>query len=114
MTLLATKLKNRISKEGNYVVEIKNTNINGRKVGCYGFVSNPENKVVVYIDTEKLIYYPLADKNLIRYAVNNKDYTGCRNNFVTDDRLVSEIVFMLNNHEKYERELTAFGKKKGN
>lgn len=114
MKLLATKLKNRIAKEGNYVVELKNIDINGRKVGCSGFVSNPENNVVLYIDTEKSFFYPHADKNLIRYALNNKDYTGCYNIFVTDERLISEIVAMLNNPKRYEWELTAFGKKKEN
>lgn len=114
MTLLATKLKNRVLKEGNYAVELKNIDINGRKVGCSGFISNPKNDTVVYINTEKPVYQPLAYRNLIRYAVNNKDYKGLHNNFVTDDRLVSEIVAMLNNREKYERELAAFGKKKEN
>ena len=100
MTLLATKIKNRILKEGNYVVELKNIIINGRKVGCSGFISNPKNNTVVYINTEKSVFAPLADKNLIRYAVNNKDYKGLHNNFVTDERLIGEIIAMLNNSSK--------------
>ena len=70
--LLSTKLRNQIKKElerkgksyENYEIILKNTLINGSKRGCYGFVKKNTSNVVVYVNTEKSVYAPLADKNL--------------------------------------------------
>ena len=110
--LLSIKLKNQIKKElesqgknsGNYEIILKNTLVNGSKRGCWGFVKNNESNVVVYIDTEKSVFAPLADKNLVRYAKNMKDYGGAHsfNQWAIDEELGEKIVKMLDiDHEKY-------------
>ena len=100
--LLMTKLKNGLKKKGDYGFKLSNTNINGRKVGCSGFVINPNNGVVVYVDTEKSCYAPLSDKNLVRYANSDHDYKGCINEWATDEEVVNKIISMLNNRKLYD------------
>jgi len=59
------------------------------------------NGKCVYVNTEKAIYQPLSDKNLVRYAADMKDCSSIglgvmgRNQFVTDDALVQKIIDML-------------------
>ena len=102
--LLMTKLKNGLKKVGNYECNLSNININGSKRGCSGFVINPENGVIVYINTEKSCYAPLSKLNLVRFAKHKKDYGGAhsRNEWANDDEIVSKIVAMLNNESCYE------------
>lgn len=85
----------RLFKFKNYEIKLDNISINGRKVGCSGFISNPENGLVVYLDTEKSCYSPLSDRNLVRYARNLKDFKGGYNEFAKDDDLLRKIVTML-------------------
>ena len=42
--------------------------INGKKVGCSGHITNIFNKRCVYVSTEKSVYQPISDKDLVRYA----------------------------------------------
>lgn len=110
--LLSTKLRNQIKKElerkgknyENYEIVLKNTLINGSKRGCYGFVKKNTSNVVVYVNTEKSVYAPLADKNLVRYAKNMKDYgdSHSRNQWAVDEELAEKIVEMLDiDYKKY-------------
>lgn len=110
--LLSMKLKNQIKKElgrkgknsENYEIILKNTLINGSKRGCWGFVKNNKSNVVVYIDTEKSVFAPFADKNLVRYAKNMKDYGGAHsfNQWAIDEELAEKVVKMLDiDYEKY-------------
>ena len=108
--LLMTKLKNGLKKKGNFEFKLSNININGRKVGCSGFIINPESGVIVYVNTEKSYYYPLSCKNLVRYAKTDSDYTGLHNEFVTDDNIVKMIVSMLENKDRYEKELEVWSR----
>lgn len=95
--LLSIKLKNQIKKVKPEGLEyhIKNIIINGRKVGCSGFVKNLENGKIVYVNTEMSCFGPLAGKSLYRTAISLKDYTGGRNHFATNDELAEKVVEML-------------------
>jgi hypothetical protein len=81
--------------------DLHNIAINGKKVGCSGHIANLLNGKCVYVNTEKAIYQPLSDKNLVRYAADMKDCSSIglgvmgRNQFVTDDALVQKIIDML-------------------
>lgn len=95
--LLSTKLRNQIKKIQPEGLEfhLKNIKVNGQNRGCSGFIKNVSNGNIVYVNTEKSCYSPLADKNLYRTAKDLKDYTGGRNRWATDDRIAIEIVNLL-------------------
>lgn len=100
--LLMTKLKNGLKKKGDFQFDLSNININGAKRGCSGFVVNPKNGIVVYVNTEKSCYEPLSRKNLVRYVRNTKDYTGYINEYATDEEVVNKITSMLNDENRYK------------
>lgn len=103
--LLATKLKNRVllaaaSSDLPLQFHLRNTSVNGRKVGCCGFIVNTQSGSCVYVDTEKSIYGPLSDKCLYRYARDTRDFasTGLKNGwnrFCSDDDLPGNVIRML-------------------
>ena len=103
--MLMTKLKNKLKRIGDYETNLSNININGRKVGCSGFVSNPKTKVVVYVNTEGIKWLGQSHKNLVRFAKDTKDYGGAhsRNEWATDDEIEIKIARMLNDEERYHR-----------
>ena len=87
--LLSTKLKNMLSS--TYDVKLKNILINSDKRGCCGFVKSGGS--VVYINTEDTF----STGYLARTALNDKDYTGGRNNYAkTPEALVILIDSLLN------------------
>lgn len=92
--LLATKLKNAIKREmpeTNIEFVLHNINVNGRKLGCSGFVVNKDNGMVMYVNTEKVLGY------LYRRAKSMSDYVGGINRFAnTEAELVKGIVDGLN------------------
>ena len=105
MIILKRKVENMISAEGgDYVCDLRNININGRNLGCSGFITNPANGVVVYVDTQKSCYRPISDKNLVRYARDCKDYHGGVNEFISDYALARVLMSMLKDQKRYERE----------
>lgn len=97
--LLSIKLKNQIKsiQQEGLEFHLKNTKINGRTVGCSGFVKNLETGIVVYIDTEKSCYQPLNKLNLYRIARDLKDYGGfhSKNLWSEDSSLAESIVNLL-------------------
>jgi len=103
--MLVVKTKNALMQEAaakgiNISIQAKNISINGRKVGCSGFARNVDTGSVVYFNTEKSTYDPLADKSLYRYALDEKDFgsNGLRNgfnNFCEDAELAKNIVRLL-------------------
>lgn len=105
MTLLATKLKNEILREANdqdipLRFSLKNVTMNGRKVGCTGFVTNIQTGSCVYVNTEHSVYSPLSDKVMYRYARDEKDFSSNKlkngwNNFCPDGELAKNILKML-------------------
>lgn len=103
--MLATKLKNRIltvASEADLPLrfKLKNNTVNGRKVGCSGFITNIQTGSCVYVDTEHSVYGPLSDKVLFRYARDEKDFSSNglangQNRFCADDELAANVVKML-------------------
>ena len=107
--ILMTKVKNAVKKKlGNGIeFKLRNTIINGDKRGCYGYIKNPENGITVYIDTEFGCCTPMY----FRYAKDEKDSTGCHNNWAHNlDELVNGVCEFLNAPAQYQRELAAWGK----
>ena len=94
MTLLATKLKNQISKinPSYQVAKFRNITVNGQR-SCSGFVMG--NGRTLYVNTEESSYAPLAGMVLIRYARDTTDYTGGHNEFVPAERAAEAICKML-------------------
>lgn len=108
-----TKLKNRVRKEAGDGVELefdlKNVNLNGRKLGCTGYIANPENGRSVYVDTKDVCgggYAPLAGKAMVRYEENRRKRASIgsgpgygmldrQNQWLDADRLAAGIVTML-------------------
>ena len=100
---LLNELK-RLEKESEDMMLTHNLHdiaINGKNVGCSGHITNIFNKRCVYVNTEKSVYQPISDKDLVRYAENEMDYSSIglgvngRNIFVTDDVLATKIIDML-------------------
>lgn len=93
--LLANKLKNAIKRETpetNVEFVLHNINVNGRKLGCSGFVLNKDNGLVMYVSTETtLLGY------MYRRAKSTSDYVGGYNRWAsTEAELVKGIVEGLN------------------
>lgn len=110
MTILSTKLKNAFDKledSDKYSMSFKNISVNGDKRGCSGFITNLENDVCVYIDTESVTNLGM----LYRYAEREGEYTGGNNHFAHSlEEIIKETRRMLENPQNAERELAAWGK----
>ena len=94
--ILKTKVRNAFAKTNkDYTYTLTNININGSKRGCFGFIRNNANNRVVYINTEPSCA-SFIPPLMYRYAENEKDYKGKRNNFCkTLNELVKNVVEML-------------------
>lgn len=93
--LLSTRLKNLVKKEGgtDYEYDLQNIVLNGVKKGCSGFITNPNNHLCVYVNTEHSCYHPLASKFMYRSAKDTKDFTGGTNLWAdSEETLAKEIV----------------------
>lgn len=99
MAILKTALRNRIRKHGgeNFEFHTNNINLRGVRVGCSGFITNPENGKTIYVDTEETCYIPLADSVLWREAKHLKDHTGGQNRWSKrkNDQYVKDIIEFL-------------------
>lgn len=96
-TILKTRLKNLVVAEGgaDYEYYLSNIAINGRKVGCSGFIKNPRTNLILYVNTEGSSYQPLADKIMYRYAKDLNDYTGGSNKWAKKEDIGEDLVFLL-------------------
>lgn len=95
--LLKTKLKNQLSKYGNYEFELSNIVDNGVKKGCSGFIRNIDNGKIAYVNTE-----PCAMCNyeiIYRKAKDFSDFRGERNRWCREDELVSKLIKFLDHLE---------------
>lgn len=115
--ILSVKLKNAfkaLPDSDKYAMEFKNININGNKRGCSGFITNLENDVCVYINTESIAAPFLGI--LYRYCEQSGEYTGGHNHFAKSlDEVVHSTVHLLADPQRAECELAAWGKHyKGN
>jgi len=96
MPLMSVKLKNRILKaDPTLEVHLRNIRVNADPRGCSGFIVNPANGKVVYVDTEESVYGPLRGKILYRTAEHTKDFTGGVNRWATDETLVADVLQLL-------------------
>lgn len=98
--ILAVKTKNAIKRSAEAAgvevdFSIKNIVVNGYKRGCSGFVVNPENNSIVYLNTEESCASFLPPF-LYRYADHLKDYTGYHNRYAKSlDEYADAIVKLL-------------------
>lgn len=74
-----TALKNRMNKFGDYEYKLSNNTDGDFANGCSGFITNPANGKIVYVQTEESSYEPLSDKVMYREAKHLEDYTGGQN-----------------------------------
>ena len=103
---LKTKLWNAVQKANDmYKLDLEeslhNISVNGSKRGCSGHIINKRNGKCIYLTTEKSCGVYLANKSMIRYAKDAKDFSsislGCvgRNVFVEDIMLPTQVILML-------------------
>lgn len=79
MPIMTTKLKNAILRHSgkmNLRFTLKNIIINGRKLGCSGFIRNLDNNSVVYTTTEESVASWLTF--MYRRADGEQDYGSRR------------------------------------
>lgn len=103
-TLLAVKLKNEIKKlNPTLTLDIKNVSVNGLKMGCSGFITDPATNRTVYVCTDNN-HNPAQTSGYYRVARNNRDYTGGMNHFAVYDKLAQAIVSLLGS-DSFDRQL---------
>lgn len=102
MIVLPTKLKNAVIRvcsppqRENLEFLLRTITVNGDKRGCSGFIRNPANDAVVYVNTERPVYCAL-ENYMYRYADAVYDYRGYRNRWAdTLDELAQGIAEILN------------------
>jgi hypothetical protein len=90
-----TKVKNAINKTkpNFFVFNLNNIRINGQLRGCSGFITNPENDAIVYINTEKSVMD--GNSMLFRYARHEKDYQGLTNRWATTNDFIPSVIAAL-------------------
>lgn len=104
MALLTTKLKNQLlALNPLLTVQLKNVSVNGTKMGCTGFVTDPDTSRIVYICTDNN-HNPAQTTGYYRVARSTKDYTGGRNQFAGYTDLAASVVTLLTS-STFEREL---------
>lgn len=111
MAILSTKLKNAFKKledSDKYSMNFKNISINGDKRGCSGFITNLENDVCVYINTENDV---MNLGMLYRYCEQEGEYTGGNNHFARSlEEMVKNTRTMLEKPQQAENELACWDK----
>jgi hypothetical protein len=112
MPLLATKLKKALNEiRPGLDYHIKNNKINGRNIGCSGFVEDKGTGLIVYLTTDENTIGKEA--YMCRFAESLKDFVGKQNHWTTGlEELVKEVNSMLDandfvlGHEKITRKTT--------
>ena len=80
MLILTTKLKNAINKKKpGMEFSLHQISVNGNKRGTSGWIRNPENNSVVYVNTEGIKWNGQPIKYMYRYADDMKDTHGYHN-----------------------------------
>ena len=69
--------------------------VNGEIRGASGFIRNPENGKIIYINTESSCFAPLSNKIVYRDAKNLQDYTGGMNHWANENEAIELIVRAL-------------------
>lgn len=103
--ILQTKLKNMFNDQ-DYMFNLRNISINGRKTGCSGYIYNPSTGLVLYVNTEKSVASWLKE-TMVRYVSfqeeNKENFSKSRftngteniNVFCDRNELAQTIVKML-------------------
>lgn len=111
--ILKSKLITAVKRSGgeSFNFKLDDIVINGSKRGCCGFISNPSNAHFVYVNTEECAFGPLSNRNLVRYAKDEKDYRGGRNQWFYEETTAKAIVNLLTkeiSEEKYKKLVDMF------
>jgi len=92
--LLAVKLRNEINSiDPVLIVTLRNVAVNGVKMGCSGFITDPRTGKHVYVSTDN--NHGTVRDALYRTAKDTRDYTGGPNNFASYDGLARSAVNLL-------------------
>ena len=84
MLILTTKLKNAINKKKpGMEFSLHQISVNGNKRGTSGWIRNPENNSVVYVNTEGIKWNGRPRQYMYRYADDMKDTHGYHNRWAT-------------------------------
>lgn len=87
------RIKNEIRLYNKrYVVKLRNSKFKEKQV-CNGFIQNPQNKRIIYINTEGL--YCKSGKILIRTVKSFNDFQGENEIYATAEDIGKKIVSML-------------------
>ena len=102
--LLALKLKRQILAANPALdVQLKNVAVNGEKMGCSGFVTDPGTGRIIYISTDH--NHGTSRQALFRAARHDRDYHGGHNHFTKHADLAQDVVELLKSSH-FDRELT--------
>jgi hypothetical protein len=102
--LLATKLRNELlAINPDLQVQIRNVDVNGTKMGCSGFVTDPATSRVVYLNTDHN-HGTNYDRAYFRVARDAKDYRGGLNHFSGYTELAEAAADLLKS-PNFDREL---------
>ncbi len=97
------KVKSIFKKEG-FEFELSTIKVNGDARGVSGFIRNPKNKLIVYINTED----NFRTGYLYRIARSLKDYYGGSNNYAKNsDDLYKGVMELLSDLKIHQRQFGA-------
>ena len=97
MLILTTKLKNAINKKKpGMEFSLHQISVNGSKRGTSGWIRNPENNSVVYVNTEGIKWNGQPRKYMYRYADDMKDTHGYHNRWAASlEELADSVIDLL-------------------
>lgn len=99
------KLTQTLAKLGNYEAKlISQTDPRGRKFYS-GFITNKEQDITIYLNSESYYNAHCDNKFLVRYAKRIGDYKGGINHFVSPQDSPYLIHQMLKSKKQYEAEI---------
>lgn len=102
-TLLALKLKRELlALNSDLTVQLKNVAVNGEKMGCSGFITDPGTGRTVYINTDH--NHKTNHRALFRPARDIKDFSGGKNQFAEYSELAESALDLLKS-PTFDREL---------
>lgn len=97
--LLAVKLRNEIlALNPDLQVHLRNVDVNGTKMGCSGFITDPGTGAAVYLNTDHN-HGTSYDHAYYRTARDTKDYRGGTNHFSDYASLARNAVALLKSQD---------------
>lgn len=101
-----TSFTNTLKKLGCYDIRLcSHTDPRGRRYYS-GFIVNPKNNVVVYLNSESFYNNHCENKFLVRFARKVGDYTGGINNFCEPKNSPYFVHKLLTSPKMYAREFS--------